>query len=712
MTGSPVEGPSTVDRALERVYRSSAGTRIRRARPVRLLTEHLVPTTWIIGVHARVGRAMPWSGSIIAGPDAPSGGLGGLRTAPPTAGDEVPRGVTPFVVLASGRSGSTLLVDELNRRWDEIRCLRERFNGVGDDRDAFREALRDTYFTETGHRFAGCKIFYGHVAESDLRRILGLPGMRVVILRRTSVMRKYVSLLIAKRHVLWHQTRGDPALDLEDRKVTIDPRRYLVYRDHLTSGYDAYDRLTANLPVHRLTYEALATDLDGELRKVATFLGAGPPSTESAPRLVRQNPEPLRALISNYDEVHAFFENLGMVGEDDPDDPFSPDAASPVPAGARQPDAPGWPNRAQTIALHLALDPPGDESVLVEAWLGTGALWTPDDGVRRLYPLIHRRLAAAGVRFPTESTVRTAQVHARADNLRLLHHLSGVLDLLQQAEVDTVVLKGAALALLHYEHVGDRPMHDLDVMVRPEEVPRALAALRAAGWSYLVLHDDTRIESLLPVRHSVALVRDGVELDLHWHAMVESVGTGLDAELWATSVALEVDGQATRALGPADQVLHAVVHGLRWNPVPTIRWVADAHTVITSAGRDFDWRLLADRARRYHLGAPVRAAITYLDGEFPGLVPPEATALVAAIPVSAHEQHVFEHGLRPHGLWGTVVAAWHRYRRRTPRRNAVGALAGFAREMTGRLDLAHAWRAPGRLAREATARMRRRRTHP
>jgi len=692
---------TALDHLLARTYASPAFTRLRRDPRVRKLFplggSGLLHRLHLSVNRSRLERPVRRPSPVVVWDDSTP--------------DELPAGVTPFLVLASGRSGTTLLVDELNRRWDDVRSLREAFSAHTRVGHSFEETLGRVYFTDSGHRFVGCKIFRGHVTDSELRRILALPGMRVVILRRTNVLRKYVSLLIAIRDDQWHASRADPIAAAGDRAVDVDLPSFLRYRAMTDQAYDRFDQAVRGLPVLRITYEDLSADLDGTLRRVGKFLGAGAPDIEPAPHLVRQNPEPLRMLIRNYDELRPDLERLGLRDAIDPDDPTT------VAGVAAAPDRTGWPTPVQEVVLHAALDPPAAAAESLSTWIDSGESWCPDGGVQRLLPLLHRRTAGVDLPVPIRDALHHAHVEARRDNLVLLHALGDVLDVLAgsgfDTASDTLVLKGAALALVHYVHLGDRPMNDLDVLIRPERVATALTALRAAGWRFLVLPDDSRIDDLIDVRHSVALVRDGLELDLHWHAMVESVGGALDDELWSASVPLDVLGRPTRALAPSDQVLHAVVLGLRWNPVPTVRCVADAHVVITSTasrpGPDLDWRRLATLARTYWLAAPVGAGIAYLAAEFPGLVPDAGRCIVASVPIGARDRRIFEHGLVPHGPTGTAVSAWYRYRRRVPHRSAVGAVPGFVHDMMRQLDLDHAGQLPGRIARETRARVGRRR---
>src|SRR5262249_16277247 len=148
---------------------------------------------------------------------------------------------------------------------------------------------------------------------------------------------------------------------------------------------------------------------------------------------------------------------------------------------------------------------------------------------------------------------------------------------------DTIILKGSALLTLYYKDPGLRAMSDLDVLVRTSDVETAMALLGRWGWTSQV---DIPARTV-PVTHSL-LFRDaeGPKLDLHWHVLWESCGRGMDDDFWAAAVSTDVAGVQTAALCPADQLFHACVHGVAWNPVPPLRWAADAVLVLQTGGPD------------------------------------------------------------------------------------------------------------------------------
>ena len=240
--------------------------------------------------------------------------------APPTKGDgrlltATDSGTTRFIILGEGRSGSSLLRVELNRRWTEIHTEGEVFGLKGRDPSASFEELVDIAFAnDAGATIVGFKLFSTHVTEQQLMAMLRLEGMRVIILRRQNALRRYVSEQIARQTGRWSEGRSKVPLEsipIAARSITVDIRHLETHLRISEDRFREFDRLTFRVPKIGVFYEDLVTDLDGELQRLATFLGAGEPSLQTPPILSRQNPESLRNLITNYDEVAKFLRRTG-----------------------------------------------------------------------------------------------------------------------------------------------------------------------------------------------------------------------------------------------------------------------------------------------------------------------------------------------------------------------------------------------------------------
>jgi hypothetical protein len=203
-------------------------------------------------------------------------------------------------------------------------------------------------------------------------------------------------------------------------------------------------------------------------------------------------------------------------------------------------------------------------------------------------------------------------------NQHLLARVAPVLDALHHAGIETLVLKGAALALTTYERPGLRPFGDVDVLVRPDLASEAHAVLARLGWAPF----RTLAPALRSALHGMGYTdATGATLDLHAYALAECAVPGIDEGFWSRARTVEVNGVGTRVLAPADAFLHVCVHGLRYHDIPTSQWMADAVMVVRQSGHALDWRTLVDEARARRLTLQLDHALGLLD---PALVDPPA----------------------------------------------------------------------------------------
>lgn len=315
------------------------------------------------------------------------------------------------------------------------------------------------------------------------------------------------------------------------------------------------------------------------------------------------------------------------------------------------------PTEEQRLVLHAALDDRGEALAAWQRWRRSVDFDAVDHGSARLLPLVYRNLGPDS--FDAEVAGRLKGLYRRSwsRNQLLFRRAAEAVVALEKAGIEALVTKGASLAVLSYGDVGVRPMDDVDVLVPIARTEDAIEALSALGW--LPDHDDP--PAWTQVHHSLGFAGpDSGNVDLHWFSLWQPAS---DAALWRASVPLELGGVETRAPGPADQLLLACVHGTPWSPLPPFRWIADAATVIRSAGDELDWSHLVAEAERRRLTVATLAALAYLREEFELAVPESTLAQLRAAPVSRHERAAFRAACKPDSPLRTLRMAWDRYRR-------------------------------------------------
>jgi len=172
-----------------------------------------------------------------------------------------------------------------------------------------------------------------------------------------------------------------------------------------------------------------------------------------------------------------------------------------------------------------------------------------------IVPQLLGRLGSVSGDLPADvlSYLRETQRRSNLRNERLFATLSDALQALNAADIEPVLLKGAALWAT-VQGPGERLIRDLDILVRADEVERGLSALFAAGFDIL---KDERATSL----HDVIVLgrpSDVGSIDLHQHAPGHLTESGGD--LYSHARRARVAGGTAWTLSPEAQIYVLVMH--------------------------------------------------------------------------------------------------------------------------------------------------------
>jgi hypothetical protein len=363
-----------------------------------------------------------------------------------------------------------------------------------------------------------------------------------------------------------------------------------------------------------------------------------------------------------------------------------------------------WPTPQQRLLLRAALEDGETAKDAWQAWRASVDLLQADPGSRRLLPLVYHNLRQHLAGDPAEPTLRAHYRRGALKNQAAMQEMGGLLAELHRAGVPTLVLKGAALATRYYPAPGARPMDDIDVLVPTAEAERAIERLKALGWTPALLrihpkHQFTARQAT-PMRS-----QHGRVFDLHWHVLRESCHTQADDAFWAHAVPIEIGRTVTRALGPADQLLHVCVHGARWAPLPPVRWVTDAMLVMRRANQNIDWDHLLGQARRLRVTLPMRDTLAFLRQHFVAAVPPEVLVALAASPTARIDRQFYRLKSKPPGLLGVLPLAYYHYLVLAAGAEERATLGGFWRHLQATWDLDRPAGVLGAAARKALRRI-------
>jgi hypothetical protein len=214
-----------------------------------------------------------------------------------------------------------------------------------------------------------------------------------------------------------------------------------------------------------------------------------------------------------------------------------------------------------------------------------------------LTPLLYTHLQAAGVPVPAtiqQQLQARAIQHAHANRVRA-KALADVLAVFQAAEIDMLVLKGAALAHLVYPQPGLRSMRDVDVLVSRSQARQAQALLAEMGFNAPPPGDS------LSAKHLTVAQREGeglpVSVEIHHNLYAKGTpATELEA-LCPRAVSFTLAGVTAYTLSHEEMLEHIYRHmRIIFNPLRLI-WIADLVSLAERFAAEIDWPRVNPRVR-------------------------------------------------------------------------------------------------------------------
>jgi hypothetical protein len=270
-----------------------------------------------------------------------------------------------------------------------------------------------------------------------------------------------------------------------------------------------------------------------------------------------------------------------------------------------------FPTTEESLALQASLLD-GDRAV--QAWRKLSSTTSPEEaGIVWIAPLLMANLMRL---VPDDPWVKGSPhflTLARLKGQAMTKSAAEILRCLAEASVPTMALKGLALGASVYAWPGLRTVSDLDVLVQGKEFFRAAEALKRHGLR--VGPGEPSCPADMRANHAVVFhppKRHEPSVDLHWHVLASARGDDDDAPFWSAARPLMVGTTKTLTLGPEDQLLHVLVHGVRWTRMPHVRWVADAVLLLRRAKEGFDAERFLEATRRFDAVVPVQEGLRFV----------------------------------------------------------------------------------------------------
>jgi len=263
----------------------------------------------------------------------------------------------------------------------------------------------------------------------------------------------------------------------------------------------------------------------------------------------------------------------------------------------------------------------------------------------------------------------------------------GGLAALNRADVPLMLMKGAARIARDPGSAQERLIRDVDVLVPLGQEAHAFSVLEADGWGLVPEPWQISRRQLAPVAglHAWSLKKGEAEIDLHHFSNNLNRLAGDDDGLWSRGESLRWSGAEVMVPSPADALLMAIVHGVRWSVDGAADWTVDACGLLDQDR--IDWSVFVAETRNRLLQVAALTGLRYLETalgrEIPEAVSRDLATGVTPLLVEEFRQYsIRARAETPAEVHAASSCAIQRaFMRRPPR----GQPAGAARVRVGRV---------------------------
>lgn len=319
---------------------------------------------------------------------------------------------------------------------------------------------------------------------------------------------------------------------------------------------------------------------------------------------------------------------------------------------------------------------------------------TIDPGSYRLLPLLYYNLTKLGIKDPLLNRLKGIYRRSWYENQMLSQKAIRLLQMFSTAGIKTIVLKGVALINAYYRDYGLRPMSDIDILVPTQQAAESVKIMTKSGWEPAYRSP----ENIIPIIHSCDFKNpdDSQHLDLHWHLFIECCQPEADNDFWDAAQEIKIRNISTQVLNPADQLLHTIIHGMKWSIIPPFRWVADAYTIINSSENEIDWNRIILQAEKRRLVLPLRYGLEYLVNTFKASVPESILQRIKEAVVTKAEYAEYRCKIEDQKkkLLGNIPVLWFDSLRLSESTSVRVKLLGFIKYLKHFWNLESSWHLP------------------
>lgn len=299
------------------------------------------------------------------------------------------------------------------------------------------------------------------------------------------------------------------------------------------------------------------------------------------------------------------------------------------------------------------------EQLMPAAWTQLLSMADAEGVIALLYAALCAAGWPSGMSASARNKLTNAFYNTTARNLLLQRELGRVLQAFSNVGISVVVLKGAALAATVYPMPELRPMGDLDLLIRAEDLTQAKIVIQSLGFMPEAQKIGLGMERLVAYEANF----DGgqlmpVHVELHWD-LVGGERSRYKSRIewfWRRTESVSVAGVPVQVLDPTANLAYLTAHLTikHGDQEPRLIWLYDLHLLIRDHADGIDWCDLVGRVAEFSWLSGFQATLENLRTCFGTPVPTEALELAA--------QHMTHHSPTDRSVLARsrALSMWHR----------------------------------------------------
>ncbi|QND58131.1 nucleotidyltransferase family protein [Mesorhizobium huakuii] len=271
-----------------------------------------------------------------------------------------------------------------------------------------------------------------------------------------------------------------------------------------------------------------------------------------------------------------------------------------------------WPTGGLDQLLKAALLPDEDAAA------ACAGRWLDENDIDHVSFREHRLLAAISDRFGRKLAGHSAyprlvglQKMLWTKSRMAMREAEPALKAMTDAGCKVMLIKGASRIALNASAQRGRVAHDIDILVRPQDMQTAFDVLRDGDWQIATGVSPQYLRTRLASLRSMNFFKGNLgDIDLHQLAYDGSQRSEEDdLAIWQRADSAEFSGVGVLVPSPADRIALAIAHG-GLDAHTHSDWLVDCAVAIR--GGDVDWDVFLDVVARRGLAVAAAVALSYL----------------------------------------------------------------------------------------------------